>query len=416
MDKEIAQAIGLLRHKIISPVLMDSGRSQMKYFRSLENQVFDVPGRGKRTFKATTMKSWLNNYKKNGFSAITPSARSDNGGFRKISPQMQAQLLERRKEHPDLSVVRFHRMCKEEGILGEKPLCLATVRRFLKLNDMAKPKSVDARKRFEMGTFGELWTGDYMHGPQVNAGQSKRKAILFAVIDDHSRLIVGSQFGVHENTMAIENVLKNSILAYGLPDRIYLDNGPSFSSNYLAKVCANLGIGLVHSKPYDSPSRGKIERFFRTVRDGFVNQLPKENITLEELNEKFKLWLRDDYHRQYHQGIRARPLDRYNLSIMNYPRKQIDPDVLNEHFMLATQRKVKKDATISYKGKVFEVPARYSGKTIEIRHVQDDDSEIFIYENDKRVEQITEVDVMANGQNFRPSSVEQVSFTGGKTC
>ena len=240
MDKKIAEAIGLLRHQIISPVLMDSGQSQLIYFRLIAEKVFDVPGRGPRNFKATTMKTWLNRYKKHGFKGIVPNVRSDYGAYRKMSSQLQSQLLERRRSNQEISVVRFYKQCLEENILGTPPLCLATVRRFLKSHELEKPRSVTARKRFEMSIFGELWTGDFMHGPQVSVQKGTKKAILFAVIDDHSRLIVGSEFGLHENTLRIEDVLKNALLTYGLPDRIYLDNGASFSSQYLARCCANL--------------------------------------------------------------------------------------------------------------------------------------------------------------------------------
>lgn len=301
--------------------------------------------------------------------------------------------------------------------MGDPPLCQATIRRFLKLNNLGRPNRIEARKRFEMGQFGEMWTGDYMHGPKVRVGKLKKKAILFAIIDDHSRLIVGSEFALHENTIAVEDVLKNAILSYGVPDKLYLDNGPSFSSKYLARVCAHLKVALVHSKPYDSPSRGKIERFFRTVRGSFLNQLrPEEELKLDELNERFKVWLRDDYHRSYHQGIKARPLDRYNISIMSYPRKMVDPDILNEFFMVSCERVVRKDATISYKGKVYEVPARFISKAIEIRHLQEEDAELFIYEDDSRIARITPVDVIENGRIFKPRSTEHISFTGGEQC
>jgi hypothetical protein len=347
--------------------------------------------------------------------AITPFVRSDFGQHRKIMPEMSAKILELRKLHPEISVVKFYGKCLGEGIVGNPPLCSATIRNFLKHHNLMKPNSIVARKRFEMGVFGELWTGDYMHGPQVVIGKKKKKAILFAIIDDHSRLIVGSEFGYHENTLSLELVFKSAILTHGIPDRIYLDNGPSFSSNYLAKACANLGIGLVHSKPYDSPSRGKIERFFRTVREGFLVQIrPQEELSIEELNERFKIWLRDDYHRSFHQGIQMRPLDRYNISIMNYPRKQIDPEVLNEHFLVSFERTVRKDATISYLGKVYEVPARFIGKTVEIRHIQNDLNNVFIYENDKRVICIKEVDAVANSKIFRPQKVDQISFTSNE--
>lgn len=414
MDRKIAEAVGLLRHQIISPVLMDTGQSQMKYFNSIAEKSFDVPGKGPRIIKATTMKSWLNSYKKHGFKGLVPNIRSDLGGYRKIDSGLKAKLLELRGENAEISVVRFYKKVLESEILGTPPsLCLATVRRFLKAHHVARPQSVTNRKRFEMSSFGELWTGDFMHGPQVKVLKGMKKAILFAVIDDHSRLIVGSEFGVHENTIKIEDVLKNALLTHGLPDRIYLDNGASFSSHYLARACANFGIGIVHSKPYDSPSRGKIERFFRTVREGFLVQLKGEELSIEELNEKFKIWLRDDYHRAYHQGIKCRPLDRYTASVMSYPRKQIDPNLLNEHFMVSTQRRVKKDATVSLNGKLYEAPARYIGQTVELKHVQGDDSEIFIYEEDKRVTRIAYLDAVANGRTYRPTKVEHISLTKG---
>ena len=415
MDRKIAEAVGLLRHQIISPVLMDSGQSQMKYFKSIAEKTFDVPGKGARVFKATTMKSWLNTYKKHGFKGLVPNIRADHGGHRKIDSGLKARILELRSLNAEISVVRFYKLAIEKDLLGTPPsLCLATLRNFLKSHNVARPKSVTNRKRFEMNSFGELWTGDFMHGPQVIVLKGMKKAILFAVIDDHLRLIVGSEFGLHENTLKVEDVLKSALLTHGLPDRIYLDNGASFSSHYLARACANLGIGIVHSKPYDSPSRGKIERFFRTVREGFLVQVKDGELSIEELNERFKLWLRDDYHRSYHQGIKCRPLDRYTTSIMSYPRKQIDPNVLNEHFMVSTERRVKKDATVSLNGKLYEAPARYIGQTVELKHVQGDDSEIFIYEDDKRVTRISYLDAVANGRMYRPTKVDHISLTGGE--
>ena len=207
MDTKIAEAVGLLRHQIISPVLMDSGQSQMKYFRSIAEKTFDVTGKGPRIFKATTMKGWLNKYKKHGFKGIVPTVRSDLGAYRKINSEKQAKILELRTKNLEISVFRFYKKCLEEKILGTSPLCMASVRRFLNVHEMAKPLSVTNRKRFEMSTFGKLWTGDFMHGPKVATQRGLKKAILFAVIDDHSRWIVGSEFGIHENTMRIEEVL-----------------------------------------------------------------------------------------------------------------------------------------------------------------------------------------------------------------
>ena len=68
-------------------------------------------------------------------------------------------------------------------------------------------------------------------------------------------------------------VLKEAFPAYGIPKRLYIDNGPSFSCDLLARGCALAGIRRIHSKPYDSPSRGKVERLFRSVRERFLRGL-----------------------------------------------------------------------------------------------------------------------------------------------
>lgn len=221
-----------------------------------------------------------------------------------------------------------------------------------------------------------------------------------------------SGFSFHESTLPVELIFKEAIVTFGLADRLYVDNGPSFSSQYLAKVCARLGMGLVHSKPYDSPSRGKIERFFRTVREDFLVQIrPDEEITSQEINERFSLWLREEYHHKKHRGINARPIDRYQASIMAYPPKRVDFDILNEFFLVSTERSVNKDATISYGGIIFEVPSRYIGKRIEIRHSQTETNEVYLYENDLRVCRILPVDSKENARIYKPSKEPHISFS-----
>jgi transposase InsO family protein len=164
----------------------------------------------------------------------------------------------------------------------------------------------DVRKRFEREEVNELWIGDFLHGPTVMAGNRLAKAILCALIDDHSRMIVGHKFSVHETVSVLVEVLKEAFSTYGLPKRFYVDNGSAFSSDLLVKSCAQAGVSLIHSKPYDSPSRGKIERFFRTVRERFFSGL-RASLTLEELNEAFSIWLREDYHYKVHTGVEQQP-------------------------------------------------------------------------------------------------------------
>jgi putative transposase len=415
MDTKIQEAVGLLRHKIISPVLVESGRSQMEYFRKMEREDFDVPGKGLRKFKASTMKIWLMRYKKHGFTGLKPKSRSDKGGFRRIDESVIKAIEGFRKEHMEVSVAKFYDLALKNEVLGHPPLCLATVRRFLKIKNLFPEMKPVARKRFEMSRFGEMWIGDFMHGPHVLEGvdkKKKRKAILMAFIDDHSRVITGGEFGFYENTTLIEKVFKNAILTYGIPLKIYVDNGASFSSQYLSRVCAHLGIGLVHSKPYDSPSRGKIERFFRSVRDGCLSDFKNtDNITLENLNTIFSKWLRD-YHHKEHKGINGRPIDRYQTSMGYYPLKRISDEELDEFFMISLERTVNKDATISISGKIYEAPSGFIGKRVELRYSQEDEKDIYIYENNVRVAKLYPCDPLFNGKYYKPlpKKDEEISY------
>jgi putative transposase len=408
MDPKLAEAIGLLRHQIISPVLMETGRAQLAYFRSLSEQDFDVPGKGARRFTPTTMKGWLYRYRKNGFPGITPKQRKDVGAFRVLRPEMCEQIEVLRRENVAQSCVKFYDRCIKEKVLGQPPICMETLRRFLKSRNLYQSRTITPRKRFEMSYFGELWTCDFMHGPQVldqPGAKRRKKAILLAIIDDHSRLIVCARFGLFENTRLIEQVFKEAILAHGVPDRLYCDNGASFSSQYLSRVCAHLNIGLVHSKPYDSPSRGKIERFFRTVRSNFLDDIGEDRAwTIEDLNEGFSRWLREKYHHGHHRGIDARPIDRHQKSIRDYPRKRIAEESLDEFFLVTVSRVVAKDCTISLNGVTYEVPPQYIGKRVELKFSQESVSEIYLYDNGIRVSQVKPVDAFFNGRSeYTPS-------------
>jgi len=409
MDPKIAESIGLLRHQIISPVLMETTAAQMAYFRQMAERDFDVPGRGARRFSASVMKAWLRKYRRNGFSGIVPRTRSDAGKFRKVGNELRGKIRELRKQHLDRSCVKFYEVCHKEGALGEPAICIETLRRILKAENLYNTREIKARKKFERGSFGELWTVDFMHGPLVldgPDGKKRKKAILLAIIDDHSRMIVGYRFGFMENTRILEQVFKEAIVGYGLPDRLYCDNGPSFSSQYLSRVCAHLSVGLIHSKPYDSPSRGKIERFFRTVRESFLTDHEKNtSLDLQALNDAFGSWVREKYHHGHHHGIEARPIDRYQISIRSFPRKRVSDEALDEYFLVTVDRTVNKDCTISLNGIYYEVPARYIGRRVEVKFSQDSPGEVYLYDEGVRVSRIQPVDTFYNGsqQQYQPS-------------
>ena len=165
-------------------------------------------------------------------------------------------------------------------------------------------------------------------------------------------------------------------------------------------VCAKLGTALIHSKPYDSPSRGKIERFFRTVRDMFIPRLYIEHktFTLDQLNAAFSQWLLDEYNNNTHKSINDTPMDRYLADMPNVSIKTIVPSEADNFFHHAIFRKVKNDSTVAVDTILYEVPSKYIGKKIEIRYPLDNPQDLRIYEDDQQVAALTKLDKHYNSE------------------
>jgi putative transposase len=415
MDKEIREKIALKRYQLISPVLAEPARAQNEYFRKQAGIEHEFPRYGLKKVRVSTMKAWLRKYRKGGFDALKPKNRSDGGRPKRLDEGLLKAIEIKCKAHPSLSVQKLYEMLRDQDLLGHPPVHYNTLLRVVKDQGWFSLKDrIDVRKAYEVDNVNDLWIADFMHGPQVHTANRSAKAILCAILDDHSRMVVGHAFSTSETISALTLVLKEAFLAYGIPKRLYVDNGSSFSSDLLTRSCAQAGISLIHSKPYDSPSRGKIERFFRTVRERFLSGL-REGITLEELNEAFSLWLQEDYHNKLHTGIEERPIDRYNASVGRVLIRRLSREELDEIFLIRHERVVNHDATISFKGSLYEVPAAYIRQRIEIRHPVDDPEELYLYDNGVRVGKIRLLDKQENARTFRPQQVSaHLSFHKGE--
>lgn len=416
MDNETREQIALIRYKLISPVLAEPGRVQNEYFRIQAAKRHEFPRYGSRQVKLSTLKSWLKAYRKFGFDGLKPKIRSDKGRPRKAGPQLMDAIRVQCKAYPYLTVKRLHEMLTEKGQIGAPPIHYNTLLRIVKEEQLLifGNRRRDERTSFETDHVNSLWMGDFMHGPLVTLNRKTHKAILCAIIDDHSRMIVGHAFAPTETVLSLTLVLKDGFLAFGFPERLYVDNGASFNSDFFAKTCALSGISLIHSKPYDSPSRGKIERFFRTVRERFLSGLT-EKLTLEELNAAFAIWLHDDYHHKLHTGINERPIDRYHRSVSHTDITRPTKAELDEIFLVRHERVVNNDSTISFKGNIFEVPTAYIRQRIDVRHPVDAYQELYLYDKDIRVCHLKFVDKRQNARTFKPHNAQtNLSYAKGK--
>lgn len=381
------EQIALFRFSLISPILNGQVKNRKDYLAKITAKKHNVPYYGVKEYVPKTVYQWLREYRRGGFNALKPKKRSDKGKSRKITPELKEKLLAARNEHPDRSVSLFYDQLVTKRVILPSEVSYSTVYRFCKREGLLtnSPRVEKGRKRFAYDTVNALWQGDTMAGPYLTVKGKKIRTYLFAFIDDCSRIITHAMFLKTEKFSAVRKVFSEAILRRGIPKLLYVDNGKVYRSDRLHFACASLGITLVHTKPYDAASKGKIERYFSTVRKRFLPLLTSDDLfSLDNLNLKFFKWLEEDYHRKIHSAIKMTPLDKY-MSQISKVRILNDPDKLKMLFLKREKRRVKHDGTISVNSSLYEVPQIFIGKQIEVRFDPETYEKIFIFTDGKSI-------------------------------
>ncbi|UOF88943.1 DDE-type integrase/transposase/recombinase [Fodinisporobacter ferrooxydans] len=395
MDEQNRERVALFRYGIIAPLLNEQV-DRATYLAEVSAKTHEVPYYGSKEFTPKTILAWLRQYRRNGFDALKPQARSDRGQSRSLSGELQLHLVSLRKENQGMPVTVFYDQLVQQGEILPQDVSYTSIYRLLKKEGLLGKGIVRSpeRKRFSHDTVNMLWQTDLSDGPYLRTGDKKIKTYLIAVIDDCSRLCTFAQFVPSEKFDGLRTVLKEALLRRGIPKMLYTDNGKIFRSDTLHLACAELGIHLLHTQPYDAASKGKIERLFGTIKTRFYSLLKaKPASSLEELNERFWKWLEEDYHRKPHSSLNGKmPLEVY-LSQIDQVRMVDDPAKLDPIFLKRENRTVKHDGTFSLNNQLYEVPERFIGQKIEIRY---DEQGVHIYEDGKPVARASEVNFHDN--------------------
>lgn len=373
--RERAQAIGLFRYQLICPALDEalSTKQRGKLVRETAAATHTDPFGNQVRISRETLDRWIRRYRSGGFEALVPAPR-------RLAARTDAQVLELaaslKRENPTRTVAQVARILRTAT--GWAPSESTLLRHFhgLELMGPAAGQAAAVFGRFEAADPNELWVGDALHGPRVG----DRKTYLFAFLDDHSRLVVGHRFGFAEDTVRLAAALKPAWAARGVPAGIYVDNGSAFCDAWLLRACAKLGVRLVHSTPGRPQGRGKIERFFRTVREQFLIEVTdtssedlaaagvEDATALLELNRLFTAWVETEYHRRTHTETGQSPLARWEAGWDRLGRTPAMPTAadLTEAFLWSEYRVVTKTATVSLHANTYQVDPTLVGRKVEL--------------------------------------------------
>jgi transposase InsO family protein len=374
---DLRQAIALFRYGLIADLvhLPPGTKGLYQQLEAKAAKAYTIPGTHRTRVAAETLRDWLRAYRQGGFDALLPKPRADRGEPRRLPAAVVERLLSLKEANLSLSVRQLIAQARADGeIPAEVALPRSTVHRLLARHGLMckraqQPGDLD-RRRFAFAHAGQLWMSDVMHGPSVVvAGRQRRKTYLIAFLDDATRVIPAAAFALAENTRAFLPVLKQALLRRGFCERLYVDNGANYRSRHVELVCAKLGIALIHARPYRPQGKGKIERFFRTLRAQLLSGLsPQDTASLEALNRRLWGWVEGEYHHSPHRGLDGlTPLERWAQTAQQarFPEPELDLDAL---FLFETIRKVAKDRTVSLNGTLYEVDAALIGERVTLRY------------------------------------------------
>jgi len=407
--EDIAERIALFRHRLIARVLPPdlTPTQRQEEMRRISAEQHQIPGSLRTRVANSTLREWIKLYQAGGFDALKPRKRIDTGHPRALAPELAEQLLQLKESEPDLSIRLIIEQLREQKIIADNQhIPVSTVHRLFKshgvmsLRSRADNGAKQDRRRFAYNEAGQLWMSDIMHGPSVvgDDGRRKKKTYLIAFIDDATRVIAHAQFAFAENTRSFLPVFKVALLKRGLPQRLFVDNGANYRSHHFSIVCAKLGVALIHARPFQPEGKGKIERFFRTLRAQLITRLVSEDLaSLTALNRRLAAWVEGEYHHSPHRGIDGdTPLERWARvgDGVRYPDNDMDLDDL---FLFEQQRKVQNDRIVSLNGRLFEVDATLIGEKVTLRFdPARPDAPVQVVHNGCVIQKARQVDIYAN--------------------
>ena len=356
------------RFNLIAPLVCDGLDKGRRY--DLMHEISERSGLSERT-----LRRYVSAWNEGGFDALKPRQgweRPDSrlgGDFGLIV----AAAIELRRESPSRSVADIIKILEMEGAVSPGSVARSTLQRHMAAKGYAASQmrmytsKGAAARRFQKEHRCQLFQSDVKYGPFVTAENGRKKqAFLVVWIDDATRFIISARFYLEQTTDEIEDCLRRGIQKYGVPEKIFTDQGGQYKSKQIARICAKLGIRLLRARPYHAEAKGKVENFNKQVGKFLSEAALKRFATLDEYNEYLRYWV-DEYYQKHSSEPLGNISPATAFGTDKRPLKFVSAATLRDAFLQTETRKVDKTGCISFNGHQYEVGLAFIGKKVEIR-------------------------------------------------
>ena len=236
------------------------------YFKRVAKHDINWPDGTKRKFSYQTLNHWLYLYRKYGIDGLAPKNRLDIGSSRKNSATHKEVIHNLIKEFPKITGVMVYEKMIAQGVVNKNEISVDTIQRYIKNSGIRSSSGplIKERRTWEYAHACDGYEADTCHTFHNFDEQGEyRKTYLIAMIDIHSRLIVGAEFFFNDNAVNFQKLWKNAVLRYGRSSVLILDNGSSYKNKSTTEIEAKLGTKLIYNPPYSPVGKAVIERFLK---------------------------------------------------------------------------------------------------------------------------------------------------------
>jgi putative transposase len=314
-----------------------------------------------------TLSRYRQKYLDQGFEALKPQT-IDTKEEKVIAEDILKEAIKLRVQNPHRSITDIIRIMEMNEIVEQGSIARSTLQKALQEVGYSKAQLKKYSKSEENGAIGrfqkehrmEMWQGDIKYGPYLPLGPNGELKQVYFIgwIDDCSRMIMSGRFYVSMTADDVCNSFYDALVAYGKPDRIYVDNGKQYVSERLTLACSQLGIKKSHAPVRRGAAKGKIEAY-NHILNKFISELyvPGEQgkyTSIESVNEAYISWQEEYYHNFQHSSL--------NLAT---PRETFFADTrdlvycsayqLEEAFKLVCERRVDNASCVSIDGDKYQV-------------------------------------------------------------
>jgi putative transposase len=387
--------------------------------RELAERTYRPPGSPTtRRYAVSTIERWYYRYRTGGLEALLPQPRSDRGRGRDLLPELRDLLLDIRRENRSASVPLILRTLIADGRLVVGQVSKATLRRLYREHRLERVVGRDdvapsaPRLRWQAARPNALWHGDVCHGPAFVVDTKKRPLRIHAMLDDASRYVVALEAHHAEREIDMLGMLVAALRRHGRPDALYLDNGATYRGEALRVGCERLGVTLLHARPYDPQARGKMERFWRTLRESCLNYLGAAQ-SLDDVQRKLDAFLEQHYHEAPHASLLGKsPGEVWRHAQRQQPAERPPEPSIVDALTVHERRRVRQDSTLSLAGKEWQVDASFlAGRVVTVaRSLAEPHAPPYIDIDGSRFV-LAPVDAVANSRRKRPPAPPPIEKT-----